>query len=626
MNRIVSLYPDPAMPAEAPLAVPRQDLSRPFRDARVPASQKRSDRWLWRGATFVPAFVATALIVALFTDFFGMGGLSTFETVLISLIAFSFFWIAMSVSMALSGLARTLLPETVTSGDGTPIDVALLMPIHEEVPEDVFGNAEAMLEDLAAFGSRHRFSLFILSDSKSANAAEEEARAFSTLQMIAPSAIPVHYRRHGDNSEKKIGNIAEWVQRWGGAYEGMLVLDADSLMTAETIDRLACALAADPSVGLVQSTPRIIEAETLFGRIQQFATTVYGPLLSAGLAAWTGRDGNYWGHNAIIRTRAFAASAGLPRIGRKRDLILSHDFVEAALLRRAGWAVEMLPAAPGSYEEAPETLVDYVRRDARWCRGNLQHLRLLGTRGLHPVSRFHLFQGAMSYLVSPVWLALLFIWAVIGVGEEKSLLVYFSGNDPRPHWPELTGLGQLVVLMVMYGMLLAPKLIGAVWTAIREGGLHRFGGRLGFLASCLSEIILSVAYAPILMVQQTRAIVTSALGFGIGWRTYRGGDGRGPSLLALARFHWIETVIGLALMVGTAAGFVTLWLLPISLSLLFAVPLSRLSGLRLSAVPGLACLMVTPEHTDPPAVLRIARQRRAGLRSVLVAGLRVAAE
>ena len=378
--------------------------------------------------------------------------------------------------------------------------------------------------------------------------------------------------------------------------------------------------AADPSAGLIQSTPRIIEAETVFGRIQQFATSVYGPLLSGGLAAWTGREGNFWGHNAILRTRAFAASASLPRLGKRGRLIMSHDFVEAALLRRAGWSVHMLPAAPGSYEEAPATLVDYVRRDARWCRGNLQHLRLLGTRGLHPVSRFHLFQGAMSYLVSPVWLALLLIWASIGVGEEKSLIVYFSGNDPRPDWPELTGARQIALLALMYGMLLAPKLFGAFRAVAGRTPLAAYGGRPRFSASFAAEVALSVAYAPILMVQQTRAVFASLFGIEAGWRTYRNpGIGR-FSVRDLLRFHAAETLIGTALTLGIALGYVTPWLLPIGLSLLLSVPLSLLSAVRMSR------LMATPEHISPPPVLRRARGARVRIATALGEPLRIAAE
>ncbi|MEM9031802.1 MAG: glucans biosynthesis glucosyltransferase MdoH, partial [Pseudomonadota bacterium] len=315
MTRLGAIRPGSGVPPEAPMPFPAQDLAAPFSDTAAPEGTPCPSRWAWRAGVFLPTLLATGLIIALFTDFFAIGGLSPFETVLISMIAFTFFWIAMSLFMAVSGLVRVLLTRR-REGVAAPIDVALVIPIHNEVPNVVFGNALAMLEDLAEHSARHRYALFILSDTRDEEVVAGETLAFSNLQIMAPPTIPVSYRRFPENAEKKIGNLGEWIRRWGGAYEGMVVLDADSLMSADAIERLADALSEDPEAGLFQSTPAIIGSKTVFGRIQQFATAAYGPLLSAGLAAWTGREGNYWGHNAIVRTRAFAACAGLPRIGR----------------------------------------------------------------------------------------------------------------------------------------------------------------------------------------------------------------------------------------------------------------------------------------------------------------------
>ena len=304
-----------------------------------------------------------------------------------------------------------------TPGRGEAQNIALLMPIYNEVPWDVFGNACAMLEALDQRGPRHSFTLFILSDTRDEHVAEQELQAFATLRTRLPDWIQLHYRRRAMNPDRKVGNLAARVARWGGAHDAMLVLDADSLMSGDAIIALADELSADPSAGLIQSFPQLMGAETLFARVQQFASTIYGASLAEGLATWSDREGNYWGHNAIIRTRAFAASAGLPHLRGLLggdDLILSHDFVEASLMRRAGWRVRFLPRVTGSFEEVPGTLIAYAQRDARWCRGNLQHLRLLATRGLHPISRFHLFQGAAASLMSPAWFILLVFWALLG--------------------------------------------------------------------------------------------------------------------------------------------------------------------------------------------------------------------
>jgi membrane glycosyltransferase len=606
MTRISPISPAPEMPPEAPLAMPEQDLSRGFRDPAAPAWSNPGRVAVWRLMTFLPAIAATAMVVALFTDFFRMDGFSTFETVLLGLIAFSFFWIALTVSTALVGLVSMSLGGRDKARTGAPMDVALVVPMHAENPVNVVGNACAMLDALRDLGSSHRFDLFLLSDTKDPDLIAEELRIFSELRLARPDD-PVFYRSYTDNAERKIGNLKQWITGWGAAYEAMIVLDADSLMSAQSIVALSDAMAADPATGLIQSAPRIHGSLSVFGRVQQFGSAVYGGLLGAGLAAWVGGDGNYWGHNAIIRTRAFAASACLPRIGRRKTtMIFSHDFVEAALIRRAGWKVGVLTGLSGSYEEAPQNIIDFVLRDRRWCRGNLQHLRLLAVPGLHPASRFHMFQGAMSYLVSPVWLALLFVWAAIGVGEEKSLIVYFSGTDPRPDWPEMTGPRQLAFLAFMYGMLLAPKIIGAMALPLSGVRLGDLGGGARLVGSMLTEIATSVAYAPILMVQQTGAILRSLVGSGNGWTPSRGAAAY--SWADLAKFHIFETVIGVVLTAGLLGGYVTLWLIPIAASLLMAVPLSRLSGLTVGRG-----FLGTEDQFRKPEIVQAAHARRAEL-------------
>jgi len=286
-------------------------------------------------------------------------------------------------------------PDSPPKQPAVPSDIALLMPVYNEAAWDVFGNASAMLKELNNDPNGDRYTLFILSDTRKPELAAQEERAFAALQAEFYPKTVVYYRRRADNTDKKVGNIADWIENWGAAYEAMVVLDADSLMSGVAIRELAQALADDPDAGLIQSRPMLIGAQTLFGRVQQFSNSVYGWLSAEGVTSWSQHEGNYWGHNAIIRTRAFADSARLPYLrGRKgtKRLILSHDFVEAGLLRRAGWAVRLLPRVGGSYEETPQTLIDYVLRDRRWCHGNMQHLLLLAARGFHVISRIHLLQ------------------------------------------------------------------------------------------------------------------------------------------------------------------------------------------------------------------------------------------
>ena len=506
------------MPPYAPLKMRRQRFDE-APDSLVPADPpERSPAW--RAAVFGPALIGTAALLSGLFAWLDAGGMTWLEWTLLGLIGLSFVWVALSVSTVLVAAAGLLRRRARCNAAGTRgLDVALLVPVYNENPSDVFGNAQAMLD------------------------------AFRTLQMDAPPGFAVHYRRRAQNTDKKVGNIEDWITGWGAAWEAMLVLDADSLMAGRSIVALADELAADPRAGLVQSFPTLIGARTLFARIQQFSNIAYGWLLAEGLALWSQTEGNYWGHNAIIRTRAFAAAAGLPHLPGDR-LILSHDFVEAGLLRRAGWRVRFLPRLAGSYEETPASLIDHVLRDRRWCRGNLQHLRLLGARGLHPVSRFHLFHGAVAYLLSPAWFLLLLAWALLGKNETTNVIRYFSEANPLyPNWPVMTEINSALFLVIMYAVLLTPKLMGAGIIALHPKAHRIFGGRPRFLSAFAIEVVLSILYAPILMIQQCRAVLRACLTTTEPWAPQRRGSESYP-LSTLLRFHWLETVLGLVLGAG----------------------------------------------------------------------------
>lgn len=600
------------MPAPQPLLRPIQQLDRPFVDPTARPTQSHPLTGAWRVAVFLPAVIATSGLLAAFTGWFATNGVSWFEGVVVGLIAFTFFWISLSVSTAITGVVALLRPRPCDAAKGPvePLDVALLMPIYNEVTSDVFGNAAAMVAALQAEKSTHTFTLFVLSDTRDAITAKQELLAFQTLRASFPGRV--YYRRRPENIDFKVGNLTEWVERYGGAYPAMLVLDADSLMSGPAIVALADALAREPGAGLVQSFPMLIGAQTVFGRMLQFATRIHGAAPAQGLASWTDREGNYWGHNAIMRTAAFATCAGLPRLAARRGdahLILSHDFVEAGLLRRAGWSVRFLPHIQGSFEEAPATLIDFVLRDRRWCQGNLQHLRLLGTRGFHPVSRFHLLCGVMSYLMSPAWLTLLLVWALFGGGTETNAIHYFSGLNPQVSWPDVNVGNGLAILGFVYAMLLAPKLIGTA-IAQRIGiQMRDVGGTPQFVVSVVIEILLSIAYAPILMVQQSISVARRTVGFSETWSPQQRRGGK-YALAVMVKFHLFETLIGTLLVAGIVLGFVTPWLSPIAASLFLAVPLSALSGMNLNAYDWSARQLSTPEQLNPPDIIRDAMAER----------------
>jgi membrane glycosyltransferase len=583
---------------------------------------------IWRLAVFLPALAATGLMLWGLHTMFSASGITWLEYVLLGLIGATFVWVTLAVSTAAVGLAGRLDRAEIPPA-GLPLDLALLVPIYNEVPWDVFGNAAAMLNDLARQKGGHNYTLFILSDTRDDALAAQEWQAFEALRDAVPDGMRLHYRRRADNTDKKVGNLVDWITGWGGAYEAMVVLDADSLMTGRAIARLSSELAADPQAGLIQSFPQLIGADTLFARMQQFSNVAYGWLLAEGLAHWSRDEGNYWGHNAIIRTRAFASAAGLPHLRGLLggdDLILSHDFVEASLLRRSGWRVRFLPRVSGSFEETPGTLIDYVLRDQRWCRGNLQHLRLLTTRGLHPVSRFHLFQGAAAYLMSPAWFVLLVFWTLLGRDADTNVITYFNEANPLfPNWPPaMTHLDSAIFLLVMYAILLTPKLTSAAIIARNHKAVRLFGGRRNFGAAVAFELGLSIAYAPIMMIQQTRAVLRSVLGRGQGWVPQQRG-GQAYPLRTMFGFHWVETVLGVLLMIGLMTGLVSWWLLPIMISLVLAVPLSALSSVTIGQRVPAALRLDNPLTLREPTIVSHARAARAEMR-VRIAPPNIAAE
>jgi len=432
---------------------------------------------------------------------------------------------------------------------------AILLPVYNEDVEPVFKRLRAMTDSLKTIGAAELFDVFVLSDS---NASAEGREMAAVRHLRGVSTVPVYYRRRSENVARKPGNIADWVRRFGGAYEHMIVLDADSLMSGAAMARLAAAMEAQPQVGLLQTIPAIINGRTFFARWHQFAAVAYGAIASAGLQWWSGPEATFWGHNAIIRVRAFAESCGLPALSGREPFgghILSHDMVEAALLRRRGWAVHMVILPEGSYEEFPPTLLDHSVRDRRWCQGNLQHVRLLGTAGFHWVNRLQLLMGASAYLTSPLWLLLL----VIGLIEPS-----------RTHYEGFSMLPSAWLLMLTIVLLIGPKIVSLLWLSVDHDLRAALGGTRRVIATVLLEIPLSACVAPVTMLTQTMAIVDIMLGRPSGWATQRREAYDLALRDAVIHYRWhmaLGVLFALAILADVeGAG----WTIPVAVSLIAA--------------------------------------------------------
>ncbi len=600
-----------AMPEYSPLDMTEQSLHRwSAADERpLKAPKLYIHPVLRRLLVFGGAFLLTAYGTYEMYQVVSVSRTTMLQWLLVALFTINFSWIALAFTSAILGflviLFRRRLPALPTTLTGK---TAVIMPVYNESTARVFAAIAVIRESLEASGLGQHFEYFLLSDSTDPDAWISEERAFLDLREQAGPGAKIYYRHRPKNHHRKAGNIADFVTRWGGNYDHMLVLDADSLMTGECIIRLTAAMEADPDSGIIQTLPLIINRNTFFARLQQFAARVYGPVIATGVSSWSGHDGNYWGHNAIIRVKAFAAHCGLPVLKGKPPFgghILSHDFIEAALIRRAGWTVYSLTELTGSYEESPPSLIDMSVRDRRWCQGNLQHSRVLLAKGLKLPTRQHLATGIFAYLSSPFWLAqllvgILLVWQSTYIRPE-----YFSPSfSLYPIWPRFDPERALALFAITMGILLAPKFMGIILTLLNGEERRACGGFFRLLLSSIIEIIVSALVAPVLTVIQSGSVFQVLFGRDSGWNPQRRDDGSIPWGDVVRRHKWhmvLGIVSGLsAFMISTS---LFLWMSPTILGLVLAIPLSWLSGqLGLGLVLKRLGLLMTPEEAVPPPI------------------------
>jgi len=600
------------LPPEAPLAMPVQSLHEGARASRLPSSPGAIAAR--RAFVFGVALALSVLAAYQMYQVLAVGGLTALEAVILVLFVILFAWIAFSFASLLGGIVALatgrITPLDVGTGAMPPIAsrTALLFPTYNEEPHRLLARVQAIYESTAATGTADQFDVFILSDTTDADVFIAEEAAFLALRERLRDAR-IYYRHRPKNDAKKAGNIAEWLQRFGAHYEQMIVLDADSLMTGETLVRLVAAMQHNPGVGLIQTFPVMVNATTPFARLQQFAGRLYGPLIAYGLAWWHGADSNYWGHNAVLRTRAFAQSAGLPTLSGPRPIgghILSHDFVEAALMRRGGWAIMMAPALPGSYEESPPSLTEYAARDRRWCQGNLQHAGVLPAHGLHWVTRLHLATGIGSYVAAPLWLLFLFIGLLISLQAQFIRPEYFPKTFTLyPQWPAQDPVRAAYVFAGTMALLLLPKFFGYLAMLPNRATRRGFGGAVRALISMLVEILLSGLIAPVMMLIQSTSVIQIVSGRDSGWNAQRRDDGRLPLRATMRRYAW-HTAFGLLLAFAAyeVSFLLFAWMTPVIVGLVLAIPLAQWSadpaaGHRMRRRK----LLLTPEESEPPRIL-----------------------
>lgn len=592
------------LPANAPLPMPVQSLLQSARATAV-----RSPAAWRRVLIMITTAVLSAAGIYEMYQVLQVGGITVLEGVVLVLFAALFAWVALSFVSALAGftvLCCGWRDDIGIMADGSvpavSSRIAMLLPTYNEDAPVVFARLQATRQSVDETGRGEQFDWFVLSDSTDPSVWIDEERCYAEL---AATHDRLYYRHRPHNTARKSGNIANWVERFGGAYDFMVILDADSVMTGDVLVRIAAAMETNSDVGLIQTLPVVVQARTLFARVQQFAGSIYGPMIAAGTAWWHGSESNYWGHNAIIRVSAFADSAGLPTLAGRKPFggeILSHDFVEAALMRRAGWRIHLAPTLRGSYEECPPSLLDFAARDRRWCQGNLQHAKLLTARGLHWVSRLHFLTGIGAYLTAPMWLAFLIAGILISLQAQFVRPEYFPKDFSLfPIWPAQDPVRAAWVFAGTMGLLILPKLLALLLVLMRNETRRKFGGGLRAFGGVLLETLISALTAPVMMVFQSTAVIEIVLGRDAGWQVQHRGDGAIP-LREVVRRYALPTALGATMAIGAwlVSWPLLLWMTPVIVGLLLAIPVVLLTT-RVSRSRPL--LMTTPEQIDPPAIL-----------------------
>ncbi|MEI7927814.1 MAG: glucans biosynthesis glucosyltransferase MdoH [Verrucomicrobiales bacterium] len=527
----------------------------------------------------------------------------------------------------MKGRKRSVCITDLAKGREGPLTArhVVVMPVYNEDIVKVCARVEAIHRSIEAAGQLPAFDFYILSDTTDLNCWIEEEVAWTNLCRRLEGFGHIYYRRRRKNENRKAGNIGDFVRTWGGHYDSMVVLDADSLMDGRDIVKMARTMELYPRLGILQTPPKLIRGGSVFTRMQQFAMRLYGPLFIRGLNFWQLGSGSYWGHNAIIRIRPFSEFCELPALPGREPFggrILSHDFVEAALMVREGWEVWLAWDIVGTYEEAPPTLVDHLKRDRRWCQGNLQHMWLIFARKFPLPSRIHLFMGIMAYLGGPLWFLFLGFGTYLAWERSESRLseILFDGYVGR--WLHITtGQQALALTGVVAFMLFMPKILALIGAIFHGKTRRSFGGAVALVLGVFFELLFSMLLAPCVMIAHTFMILGMVLGRSVSWGNQtRETDGTGwGEAVAVHGPAFIAGVLwtGLAWWIGPAFAR---WMSPILLGMLLSIPLSVFtSRARYGAALRREKIFCIPEELHPPEIMEMADHAHAAVDPALTA-------
>ncbi len=580
----------------------------------------------WRVFIFYSsAVLLTGLVSWLFADLLGRTGWSLSSLILLCLFTVLFLLIAVGCMHGVFGFVLRLTRDRRITRlkdyrglDIQGVSTALVFPVYNEVVPRVCEGLRATYQSLQETGLLERFDFYILSDSSNPDKWVEEEKRWFELVHDLNALGRIYYRRRVVNEGKKSGNIRDFLSTWGKRYRYFIVLDADSVMRGETLVDMVKLMEAHPSVGLIQTVPALVNAASLFGRMQQFANRLYAPIFITGLNFWAQAFGNYWGHNAIIRTEPFMQHCDLPQLPGVKPFggqILSHDFVEAALLLKAHWEVWLAYDLEGSYEEAPQTMIENARRDRRWCQGNMQHGMVMWARGLRGISRLHLGLGILGYVASPLWLFFLLTFNWTLWYEAHTGLSRITVRPLTPFLKVNATQHALLIFLICMATLFLPKALALVDLARDKRRREAFGGMAHATLGAIAETAFSTVHAPLQMLWHSQFVAAALLLMGVHWGPQQRAAS-GISWPEATRRHWVHTAIGFiwGAMIWSLDHPAFWWFAPVVSGMVLSIPLSVLtSRASLGEKARRLGLFVTPEETGPPPELASLRARMAAL-------------
>jgi membrane glycosyltransferase len=527
---------------------------------------------LFWGIVFLISILGT-IIVYNFISIFEPDYLDIFIFFLYSFLSFQ---LAIGSTTFLFGYIINLLNPnysecSITSKDLDSISLdniqsAIIVPIYNENTEMVFDNLSVLYDNLQKLKENSNFDIFILSDTNDISIKYQEELKFIHFLKNKDAFQKIFYRNRKVNVNGKSGNIADFCRRWGNNYKYAIVLDADSYLDPKACVGLVKRMEENSNIGILQTMPKIKKSKSLFQKLFSFSNLVYGKYFSLGSSYWQLNSATFWGHNAIIRLAPFmkyCALPQLPKLGAIGGKILSHDTIEAALLKKEGYSTWFTTDDIKSYEEFPPTWIDLLKRDFRWCQGNLQHFWFLRSAGFKSASKFHIVNGIFSYLSSLIWLLFLLLTSIQFYKDVRYYRLALDFELWKLLWENEIYPKAITLQLFTLTLLFLPRILFFLNLIVSKNSFKI--SKITQLKLFFGEFLFSIVLAPNQMLYHTLFVLKTIVGHKIIWNAQNRNQNKNFSFLYYFNFFKYNFYLGISvgILLYYIEFYLFLWLIPI---------------------------------------------------------------